>query len=263
MSRIFVPFRFHRVVVRPTIVAFVGLAICTSVKAQDWPRKDEWLFIRASAHFTQRHMPDAIKDLTAAIESKPDDTFYYYFRATAYEANADYQSACADLSQMLELGGDKAFVYVDRGRVKSTMQNYREALADYDMAISKNPILARAYCAKALLLASCPDDAIRDGVEAVQTATRGYELAENKRPYLSALAAAYAEFGDWASAVEMQTKALGLAKEAEDRHRCQERLKLYEAKQPYRETPELIERDRLAFLSRPQQKPIFQFRQEK
>jgi tetratricopeptide (TPR) repeat protein len=81
----------------------------------------------------------------------------------AYEANGNYPAACDDYSTVLTLNADKAYHYFDRGRIKQKMGRYREALEDFDTSIVKNPILARAYYAKAMLLASCPDDAIRDG----------------------------------------------------------------------------------------------------
>ena len=53
---------------------------------------------------------------------------------------------------------------------------------------------------------------------------------------LGTLAAAYVEAGDFDKAVELQEKANKLYRDAEDRKKGEERLKLYRDKKPYRET---------------------------
>ncbi len=224
------------------------------------PSKRDWLFVRGSAYMLQRNMPKAIEDLTAAIELSPDNSLDYVIRATAYEMNGNYEAAVADISKAQELGETKSFLYVARGRALMKLARYDEALADFDRAISKNPILASAYYAKAMLLAACPDDTKRDGVQALQCATRGYELSDKKSIYLSAQAAAQAECQNWESAIDLQTRALEAAPEADDRAECKQRLALYNAHVPFRETADEIERARLALLSRRQKTPLIQFK---
>ena len=61
------------------------------------------------------------------------------------------------------------------------------------------------------MLATCPDEKLRDGPKAVTSATRACELTQWKeaRP-LAALAAAYAECADFSGAVRWQQKAIEL-----------------------------------------------------
>ena len=58
-----------------------------------------------------------------------------------------------------------------------------------------------------------------------------------KDPYgLATLAAAQGEAGDFVSAVEWQSKANSLYSDREEKTKGKARLKLYQEKQPYRDT---------------------------
>jgi len=111
-------------------------------------------------------------------------------------------------------------------------------VADYRAAIKLDPKHAEAHASLAWALASYPRDELRDGKSAVKYALRACELTgEKDTNALSALAAAYAECGDFKRAIEWQRKALtlGYPGEPEREERAKKRIKLYEAGKPYRE----------------------------
>jgi tetratricopeptide (TPR) repeat protein len=89
--------------------------------------------------------------------------------------------------------------------------------------------------------ATCPAAEVRNGAEAVKNATRVCELTEwKKAQYVDTLAAAYAETGDFDSAVKWQKKAISLLTKEDPAEWPAEfdgRLKLYESGKPYRESP--------------------------
>lgn len=93
-------------------------------------------------------------------------------------------------------------------------------------------------CSRAMLLAACPDAKIRNGKLAVELATKGNEVfSYSNSEHLAALAAAYAETGDFVDAVRIQKLAISkLSGKRGERQRPQleQRLKLYEAEKPYR-----------------------------
>ena len=123
---------------------------------------------------------------------------------------------------------------------------YAEALADCDELIRLYPDLPWAYQRRAWILATCPDAKIRDGKLAIAAATRAAELTNWKDARgLATLAAAYAEAGDFASAVRWQQRGLELEQEFLKRFPppgggmvapsvVEGRLVLYKAGKPFR-----------------------------
>jgi tetratricopeptide (TPR) repeat protein len=90
--------------------------------------------------------------------------------------------------------------------------------------------------AKAWLLATSTDDSHRDDKQAIEAATKVCELTFWKDDdALDHLAAAYAESGDFAKAVQWQTKALEFAPPAK-RPMLELRLDMYSDGKPYRES---------------------------
>jgi cytochrome c-type biogenesis protein CcmH/NrfG len=120
--------------------------------------------------------------------------------------------------------------YVDEGE-------YDRAIADYKEAIRLAPDDEEAYNSLAWLLATCTEERVRDGKQAVELATKACELTKwEDADTLSTLAAAEAECGHFAEAVKWQKKALKLGFEkTEDTKAARDQLRLYEAGKPYRE----------------------------
>lgn len=138
---------------------------------------------------------------------------------------------------------DVAHAYVDMGLYWHWMEQYARAMDHYDIAIRLDPQFAPARCARASLLATCPDVRYRDGELAVRDATAALEVArETKqlttnwkyRMYLDTLAAALAEQGNFDAAVRIQRETLpfcitGMAQEA-----AHTRIAQFEARGPLR-----------------------------
>jgi len=85
-------------------------------------------------------------------------------------------------------------------------------------------------------LSTAPDDKVRDGKRALGAAKKACELTDHKNGgHLDTLAAAYAEVGEFARAVEWQEKALKAGDiPIKDMDAARQRLELYKAKKPYR-----------------------------
>jgi len=87
------------------------------------------------------------------------------------------------------------------------------------------------------LLATCPDDKIRDAKRAVEYATTACERTVWKDPlHLDILASAYAEAGQFEEAVRYQTRALDdPTLNVDHRPAATQRLQLYLQKKPFRD----------------------------
>ena len=120
-----------------------------------------------------------------------------------------------------------------QGRPADAVREYRMALKDH----SGNVTLLNNL---AWLLASCPDDQVRSGSEAVEFGEMACQLVGYKEPLcLGTLAAAYAEVGRFDDAIRSAEKARDLAAvrgSNEVVQRNEELLRLYRAGKPFRET---------------------------
>jgi hypothetical protein len=86
-------------------------------------------------------------------------------------------------------------------------------------------------------LATAADPKVRDGKAAVEFATKACELTTWKQPaYLDTLGAAYAEAGEFDTAVRRQIEAISLLNDANEKKVCETRLKLYQDRKPFRDS---------------------------
>jgi len=113
---------------------------------------------------------------------------------------------------------------------------YADAQARFDDLIRRYPDLVRAHQFRALILAACPDPNLRDGQRAIAAATRAADLSDWKDPLvLSTLAAAYAEAGDFESAIQWEQRALEMfAAVGINQNPDDDRMSLYTAGKPFR-----------------------------
>jgi tetratricopeptide (TPR) repeat protein len=179
----------------------------------------------------------ALDDLSRAIKLNPSDLKAYHARAKVYEEQSCWPLALQDLTAMVKLLPKSVPAYISRAEAYERAGQYAEAKRDYDEAIRLDPNPVQMLNARAWLLATCPDAQVRSGEQALTDARRACELTQWKRPdFLDSLAAAFAEQGDFASAIEWERKAIKLgATKKEFARDARQRLELYQAGQPFRE----------------------------
>jgi len=223
-----------------------------------WERKGE--FDRAIADFSEsiRHEPGnpwaynnrgnarrakgefdrAIADYGEALALDPDFVLAYINRGLAWGAKKDYSRAIADENRAIRLEPRNVYARNNRAIFQGRKGEYERAVADFDEALKIDPTFQPARAGLALMLASCPDEKYRDGKRAVELATVAYRDSRPEEPLFgAALAAAYAEAGDFERAVELQERAIQFTPDADEKDELRSRLDLYKLKKPFRQEP--------------------------
>ena len=180
----------------------------------------------------------ALADFNEAIRLDPQNATVFVNRGIAWRGKEEFDKALADDNEAIRLDPQNARAFMNRGIALAMKKEYDKALADFNEAIRLDPQYASAFNNRAWLMATCPDARVRDGKRAVESANRACELNGSKSPFhLGTLAASYAEEGDFAKAVEWQTKAIELLilKDEKRKQDFQSRLELYKANKPCRD----------------------------
>jgi Tfp pilus assembly protein PilF len=124
---------------------------------------------------------------------------------------------------------------------------HKEAVQDYEEALKLDPEDSGLLNNLAWVLATSPDDEVRDGSRSIDLATKACEVTEYKLPHiLSTLAAGHAEAGDFDKAIEWSTKAVAMeapnqTEQVDDQ--LERELKSYREKKPWRERQNVEEKD--------------------
>jgi tetratricopeptide (TPR) repeat protein len=194
--------------------------------------------MRGQSYYWTASFTNAIADLTEALKYRPDDYEIYEVRGDCYDRRTDADKSLSDFSHAILLNPEDARAFYGRGTIYSHTGSYTNAILDFEIYIKLKPKSPGAYNMLGWMLATCPDDKIRDGKRAVELATKACDLSKwEKYAYMDTLAAAYAEIGDYENAVKYQKQAISLEGVPEsNRTNVQNRVELYLEHKPYRET---------------------------
>ena len=184
----------------------------------------------------QRQDDKAIADLDQAIRLEPQNPDAYGVRGDAWADKKEFGKAIDDFTRVIKLDPRNAWAYASRGLAEAERQQYDKAVADLDQALKLEPNNPDALNGRAWFRATCPIAKYRDGAQAVAAATKACEVSGHKEPgLLDTLAAAYAECGDFDSALKWEVKAIELETDAKEKTEYGARLKLYKVRKPYRD----------------------------
>ncbi|MEX2026759.1 MAG: hypothetical protein WEH44_05650, partial [Pirellulaceae bacterium] len=116
-------------------------------------------------------------------------------------------------------------------------------IADYEKAMAIDPENTGVLNNLAWVMATSPEDGVRNAKRSIELATKACELTEYKQAHiLSTLASGYAESGDWETALKWSSKAVEVGSdEAETIDQLKKELESYKEKKPWREKQEIEE----------------------
>jgi tetratricopeptide (TPR) repeat protein len=192
---------------------------------------------RAALFVVSGNVQPAVQDYTRAIDLDPELSVAHRGLGRARHLLGQLDEAVCHYDEAIRLSPNDAYAIASRADVLTDLGQYAEASAQYERAIEVDPDSTQANSGSAWLLATCPDDAVRNPKIALERAQMAIRLtAANDAASLDTLAAAQACAGDFASAKQTVEKAVHLASD-EEKQVFQARLALYEQQKPYRIAP--------------------------
>jgi len=230
-------------------------------------------FSRGTAYFRLGRYDEAIDDYTRVLESDSANSETYLYRAQSLSRVGRYEEAESDFNEVIKRKYNLEEAFYGRALARFYLRRYAEAVEDCDSAarldekdvavlVTRGLALQRlgkdadaeSTLRRALeidpdydpakgsiswLYATSPDATMHSPEKAQTSLSLAIEIQQARGCFSEAeklrmLAAAHAENGRFAEAVEVQQQAL----EKEPGERTQQQLKCYQANQPYRESPE-------------------------
>jgi len=192
---------------------------------------------RATLYMQANAAVAALDDFTQATQLEPDLIDAQIGRGRTCHMLGMLDEALESFTAAVRLQPDNANILCSRADLLADMGQYDQALQDYANAIELDPKFGHAYRNGAWLLATCPDDRVRDVTNALLGAQRTMENQYGQQHVaLDTLAAAQANAGQFDEAVPTISRAIELAPQS-TRPLYRERLALYQQRLPFRIEP--------------------------
>jgi len=194
----------------------------------------KWYFEKGKLHEAATHIEQA-------LDIAPDKALEHYALAQIYLQLEDLRAAQQHFAQTVLLQPDHHAALYELAELQWRRGHAATAVKHYRLALEQQPDHVASLNNMGWLLATHPEEAIRNGQEALRIATRLVEQAGSRNPlFLDLLAAAQAECGLFDEAVATARRALSLARSAGKSKLADElssRIPFYERNEPYRERP--------------------------
>lgn len=184
--------------------------------------------------------PAAIRDFRKLVVQKPDDAVLMGQLAMLYLAAKQPRQAIKRFTRSIELDEKNFASWRGRSDAEISIGDHTSARADLEKALELQPDDSGVLNNLAWLLATSPDDAIRDGKRAIELARKACEETTWKQPHIiSTLAASYAETGDFEEARKYSRQAVESENDSpEVKKQLEGELASYVAEKPWRERQE-------------------------
>jgi len=203
------------------------------------------ILIRSLIAAEEGRLEQAIHDLQLLLQEDPDNSLWRLQLASYYIQDKRHTQAIRTLTRLLEDEPDNTMARHARADTLLTIGKHEEAIADYEILVQEDPENDAVLNNFAWVLATSPDDHLRDAPRALDLATQACELTDyDKAHILSTLAAAYAESGDFETAIKWSAKAVELGSDDEETdEQLRQELESYHQEKPWRERQTVEEKE--------------------
>jgi tetratricopeptide (TPR) repeat protein len=203
------------------------------------PKNAEALLARGKVRFENTGLDAekikvALADFDASLALKPSSEALT-LRGYGWKRMGDKDKAIADFDAAIQLNPKEALAWRIRGATFAAKAEYARTLADYNESIRIDPENTESLHHRVVFCSGCMDEKFRNGKQAVEDATKACELSEWQNSlFLTGLAFANAEVGDFTAAVKWMEKAMSLS--ANPTPNMQTTLQLFKEQKPFRMT---------------------------
>ena len=233
------------------------------------PRSLRALMMRAQIYHERGDVQPARADVERALTLRPGYQPAILLRSSLAAAAGQLEQAIADIDTLLQGNGNNPLLLVQLAALHAADRRPRKAIEIYNQVVTKHAANWAALRGRAdarlsigqhadaiddfeaamklqahddgilnnfaWVLATSPNERLRDGRRAIELAKTACELTEYKKPHiLSTLAAGYAETGDFQTAIRWSEKAVQLGQPPVKEQLAKE-LQSYKANKPWRE----------------------------
>ena len=193
-----------------------------------------------TALVTEGRTAEAIKCYQKALDLRPDYAKAHYNLANLYAAQDETDEAINHYQEAVTLMPNLIPARYRLGLALQSIGKFSAATAQFQKVLDLDSRDIGALNDLAWLLATCPEDSVRDGSRSVALAMKAEQLSGGKAPeILDTLAAAYAETGQFPTAIQTAESAMSLAAAQNKKPlltALQNRLLIYESNLPFRDT---------------------------
>ena len=205
------------------------------------PARAEFYYNLGNLLATQNRTAEAVEQFQKALEVEPDNAKVHYNLANIFTAQGRRNEAIEQYQAALKQMPDSVHAHYQLGLLLQIEGKPAAAIAQFQKALELDPHHTLAQNNLAWVLATCPDGSLRNGAQAVTLAQQAAQSSRNQSPeILDTLAAAYAEAGLFAEAIETAKRALDLSLAHNNKpltEAIEAQLRLFEVNSPYHEKP--------------------------
>jgi protein O-mannosyl-transferase len=235
------------------ILVIAALTSCARVQTSYW-RDSETLFRHALAVTTnndvaennlgivflgQGKLDEAISLLQSAVDLRPDNSPAHENLAKALLQRGRVADALVHYRKLLDLQPDNMEVHNIVGTVLVQQGRVKEGAEEWQKVLSVDADNGNAMSNLAWVLATSPDESIRNGTKAVQLAEQAVRISGGRIAILfRTLGAAYAENGQFSNAIQTAQRGIQLANSQGNAglaSELQANIELYQEQQPLRD----------------------------